>query len=60
MKTLYIYNLETNLVVATATGKTNEECESKAYAYENDYGMTYTPAFGCTDGLVDDKEAEVL
>lgn len=60
MKTLYIYNLETNLVVAKATGETNEECESKAFAYANDYGASYTPAFGTIDGLIDNDEAEVL
>lgn len=49
--TLYIYDTETNDVVAIAKGKTNEECENKAESYSNEYGFTYSPALGLASGL---------
>ena len=52
---LYVYETVNNTVVATFEGATNEECESQARAanYDNsdDYGWTYSPAFGAVDGL---------
>jgi hypothetical protein len=57
---LYIYSLDTKEVVAIAEGETNAECESKASAYANDYGMTYSAAFGSVDGLIDNSNAEIL
>ena len=45
MKTLYIYRLEDNVIVATVTGETNDECEAKAEATglsTNDHGWAYT------------------
>lgn len=50
MHTLYIYRLDNNVIVATVTGETNEECEEKAEATEystNDHGWSYND-----DGLV--------
>lgn len=44
MYTLYIYRLEDKVIVATVTGATNEECESKAEAMPystNDHGWAY-------------------
>jgi hypothetical protein len=53
MYTIYIYRLEDNVIVATVTGQTNEECEAKAEATQystndhgwsyNDNGLTYPP-----------------
>jgi len=57
---LYIYNLETKEIVATAEGETNDDCENKALAYSDDYGMTYSPAFSANDGLIDNGDAETL
>lgn len=57
---LYIYDLETMEVIAIANGETNDECEDKAFAYTNDYGTTYTPAFGLSGGLVENANADIL
>ena len=56
---LYIYNLETKEIVATAEGETNDDCENKAF-YSDYYGMTYSPAFGANDGLIDNGDAITL
>lgn len=53
MLKLYVYDLDTKEVIATAEGQTNDECEEKAWQYANDYGMTYSPAFGTADGLIE-------
>lgn len=59
---LYIYDTETMVVVATATGETNGGCENKAAAYlgTSGYAGTYTPAFGNTGGLIEGSDAEKL
>jgi hypothetical protein len=59
---LYIYNIETMEVIATAEGDSNQECENKAAEYfENeDYAATYSPAFGFDGGLIENDEAEEL
>lgn len=59
---LYIYSLEDNQHVATISGIDNAACEAKANdAYGiNDYGWTYSPAFGASDGLVKNDDAEEL
>ena len=44
MNTLYIYRLEDNVIVATVTGESNDECEAKAEATKysaNDHGWSY-------------------
>ena len=53
MINLYIYSIEDNSHVATITGGDNASCEAKAddmYG-SNDYGWTYSPAFGFSGGL---------
>jgi hypothetical protein len=56
---LYIYNVETLVVVAIINGETNTLCES-ANLYDSDmYGATYTPAFGL-NGLVGNDQAEMI
>ncbi len=60
---LYIYSTETMELVATSEGKTNEECEYKAASYlgsPGEYAGTYSPAFGCVDGVIDQLEIEEL
>lgn len=57
----YVYNAEDRQHVATITGSSNAACEA---AFEehfgNDYGATYTPAFGFNDGLVENPDAEEI
>ena len=55
-------NVETNVVVAVIEGETNSDIES-AYAKkfdQDEYGLTYTPAFGAVDGLVENENAELI
>jgi hypothetical protein len=60
--TLYVYEVDTNKIVAEYEGNSNAECEAACDAdgHEgwgegdwNDSGLatTYTPAFGTSDGL---------
>ncbi len=58
---IYIYD-DDNLHVATITGDNNESCEKKAEKKypSNDYGWTYTPAFGASDGLTENENAEII
>jgi len=53
MSILYVYSIETNEHIATITGSSNASCESVANEQygSNDYGWTYSPAFGTGDGL---------
>jgi hypothetical protein len=62
MSTLYVYSLEDNSHVATITGDDNKACEAKANDVygSNDFGWTYTPAFGASDGLEENDDAEVI
>lgn len=61
MVTLYVYSTETNEVVARIHGNGNDACEAKMtelnYDNNGDYGATYSPAFGSTDGLIDNDKA---
>jgi len=54
---LYIYSLEDLKHVATISGKDQGSIEAKADdAYDaNEYGWTYSPAFGTNDGLIENK-----
>jgi hypothetical protein len=56
---LYIYSMETNQHIATIIGRDNSECEGAlAENYgSDDYGATYSPAFGCVGGLVENIDA---
>ena len=58
----YIYEVESNEVVAIVNGETNEECEKKAFNYlgVDEYAGTYTPAFGSVDGLTENGDAEEI
>ena len=59
---LYVYDVETNEVIAIANGNSNQECEQKASLYlgVDEYAGTYTPAFGIAGGLIENAEAEML
>lgn len=65
MITLYVYDAESNTLVARIRGASNDACEAVAGAHYGDtdtYGWTYSPAFGASGGLdpgddVEDIEA---
>ena len=57
---MYVYETESKEVVAVVTGDSNDECERKATEanYDDDqFGWTYSPAFGFNDGLIDNRDA---
>jgi hypothetical protein len=60
----YAYNTDTLLIVATASGETNEDCETALADFMNSdvFGITYSPAFGSTGGLAgyDENCEEIL
>lgn len=61
MLALYIYDAETNKHVATIHGANNAACEGIAQdMFANDFGWTYSPAFGYTDGLEENSDAQVI
>lgn len=59
---LYVYSLEDNSHVATIAGADNAACEAKADEVygSNDYGWTYSPAFGAEGGLEENGAAEEI
>ena len=62
---MYIYSNETNEHVATVVGYWDKFYEAltaaeKSLYNTNDYSMTCTPAFGATDGLVENPNAEII
>lgn len=59
----YAYNVDNNEVVAVIEGADHRAIEAayaERYAGRDDLGMTYTPAFGATDGLIDNDAAEQI
>lgn len=49
----YVYNVETRSVVAEIRGYTREIEEYVMENYDADiFGMTFSPAFGSVDGLI--------
>ena len=59
----YIYNVETMVVTAKIIGDDNAAIEAKfdEIGYDTDcYCMTYSPAFGATDGLITDGDFDVI
>ena len=60
---MYVYETESNRVVAVVTGETKEECERKAIDanYDDDqFCWTYFPDFEFNDGLIDNPDAVEL
>lgn len=48
----YIYNLDTNNIHATLTSEDQTKIESAAKMLcDDEHALTYTPAFGVSDGL---------
>ena len=59
----YIYSTSTNLHLYTIIGDDNAACEAKAAEMGVDgdsLAGTYSPAFGVTDGLVANDDAEEI
>lgn len=59
---MYVYSLEDNSHVGTIIGESNEACDkvfNERYDI-NDYAATYSPAFGSSDGLEENQEAEEI
>ncbi len=55
MTKMYIYNVDTNVVVATVTADSIMDCEQKMNDANLDweqYAATGSPSFGCVDGLI--------
>ena len=54
--TLYIYRVDNMELIAMIHGETNKACEDKAEALglmnRDDWGDTYSPAFGTVHGVV--------
>lgn len=54
MNTWYIYNVETREVVRKFNAENISDVEDIYSFYDQDlYGLTNSPAFGCTDGLIE-------
>lgn len=57
---LYIYESDTMLHIATIIGVDNDACERKAgelYGDSDQYGWTYSAAFGSNGGLRSNEDA---
>lgn len=57
----YVYDAESMVVVAEITG---EQAEVERYVGENydtdTYALTYSPAFGFDNGLIESSDAEII
>jgi len=54
----YIYNVETMEVVAILNG---DQDQIESYGIDSDMqAITYSPAFGCVDGLIENDQAEEI
>lgn len=59
----YVYSTEDKEHIATITGSSNAAIEKTfldRFDMNGDYGGTYSPAFGCNDGLVENSDAEEI
>lgn len=59
----YVYRSDDLEVVAEIKGDDNQSIEAKycEIGYDTDeYGLTYSPAFGASDGLITDGDFEVI
>lgn len=55
-------NIESRVLVSVIEGETNSDIE-RVYSKRFDtdtYGLTYTPAFGSVDGLVENENSETI
>ena len=60
---LYIYSTADNRHLYTITGDDNAACEAKSEEMGVDgdsLAATYSPAFGASDGLIENDEAEEI
>ncbi len=57
----YVYNVETRSVVAEIRGYTREIEEYVMENYDADiFGMTFSPAFGSVDGLINSRDRDII
>ena len=58
----YVYNTDTMIIAAEIKGDDNKSIEAKfSECFDTDeYGLTYTPAFGAADGLITDGDFDVI
>jgi hypothetical protein len=58
----YVYNTETKIVAAEIRGDNEKSIEAKYSEWfdTDEYGLTYSPAFGAYDGLRADGDFEVI
>jgi len=57
----YVYSIETGYVLAEVTGDVRAIEQYVATNYDLDMcGMTFSPAFGCNDGLIDNNDKDVI
>jgi hypothetical protein len=58
----YIYNEDTKIIIAEIKGDSEQSIEAKyceCFDTEEN-GLTYSPAFGFNDGLINDGDFEVI
>jgi hypothetical protein len=58
----YVYNQETMIIAAEIKGDNEKSIEAKYTEWfdTDEYGLTYSPAFGASDGLITDGDFEVI
>ena len=58
--TLYIYDMDDLLLVATVVG-CKDDCDVVAQSYDPGiYGWTYSPVWGGDDGLIDNPHSKTI
>jgi len=56
----YVYDIDTMELIATIEGQNERQIEA-AFNYDTDTrALSYTPAFGCNDGIVLTNEIEKM
>lgn len=57
----YVYSVESMMVLAEITGNQADVEKHVDENYDSEsYGLTYSPAFGMGDGLIESTEAEII
>jgi len=58
----YVYNTDTMVIAAQIKGDDNKSIETKfSECFDSDnYGLTYSPAFGAADGCITDGDFETI
>jgi hypothetical protein len=56
----YVYSVETKQILAEITGIQAAIEKYVNQNYDDSCGLTYSPAFGCNDGLIDNNNVEYI